>query len=65
MDDQVYVPKRVTFLQPMIVRTNGQPDQCQCRVIGEDGWKIKPVAVLAYYRPATEAELAELLPQAA
>jgi len=63
MEQTLYVPKTLVNLKPLVVMPNGVPDRVRCRPIDADQWTEKPVTVLAYYREATEAELAELLPQ--
>lgn len=62
MTQQLWIPK-IAVLEPLVVIPNGTT--CRCRELYAIQWEEKPKEVLAYYRLATEAEQAELLPKAA
>ena len=61
---ELWIPKTLDILPPLIVIPNGAT--CRCREIDAYQWQEKPRAsIVAYYRLATKAERAELLPEVA
>ena len=58
---QLYVPKAITTLSPLLVRPNGTPNTCRVKPLDRENWEDRPTSTLLYYRLATEAEANELL----
>jgi hypothetical protein len=65
MSAQVWVPKTLTNLPPLLVLPNGTPQSYRVRPLDQYQWQEWPEDRLGYYRPATDAEARELLPEAA
>lgn len=64
-EPELWLPEAVDTLPPLLVVPNGTADTCRVREIDKYQWQEKPRAILGYYRQATEAEAAQLLPEAA